>query len=245
MDGYEASTYGDRIAGVYDDLYAQLDPGDAVALLSDLAGAGPVLELGIGTGRVALPLRARGVEVHGVDASTAMVARLREKPGGADIPVVIGDFADVPVEGSFSLIYAAFNTFFALLTRDDQMRCFRQVANRLLPGGRFLIETFIPDLTRFDRGQRTYVTEIEPESVTLNVDLHDQANQLVRSQKIVLSKDSIDFFPVTIRYAYPAELDLMARLAGLDLEHRWEDWKRHAFTARSEQHLSIYRKSDT
>ncbi|HDL50154.1 MAG TPA: class I SAM-dependent methyltransferase, partial [Actinobacteria bacterium] len=175
MDAYEACTYGDRIAGVYDDLYEQLDPGDAVALLSDLAGAGPVLELGVGTGRIALPLRARGVEVHGVDASTAMVARLREKPGGADIPVVIGDFADVPVEGSFSLIYAAFNTFFALLTQDDQVRCFSRVANRLLPGGRFLIEAFIPDLTRFDRGQRTYVTKIEPESATLNVDLHDQA----------------------------------------------------------------------
>ncbi|NIA24332.1 MAG: methyltransferase domain-containing protein [Gammaproteobacteria bacterium] len=245
MDGYEASTYGDRIADVYDDLYEQHDPGDAVGLLSDLAGAGPVLELGIGTGRIALPLRARGVEVHGVDASTAMVSRLREKPGGADIPVVIGDFADVPVEGSFSLIYVVFNTFFALLTQNDQVRCFSRVANHLLSGGRFLIEAFVPDVTRFDRGQRTHVTEVKPESATLNVDLHDQANQLVHSQKIILSEDSIDFFPVAIRYAYPAELDLMARLAGLDLEHRWGDWKCHPFTARSEQHVSIYRRPET
>ena len=153
MEGYRPETYGERIADVYDAMMADLpDPADCVDRLAELAGPGPALELGIGTGRVALPLAARGVQVHGIDASPAMVERLRAKPGGQAIAVTMGDFAGVPVEGGYRLVYVVFNTFFALLTQDDQVRCFANVARRLAPGGAFLIDVFVPDLTRFVRG---------------------------------------------------------------------------------------------
>jgi SAM-dependent methyltransferase len=146
MEGYRPETYGDRIADVYDAMMANLpDPADSVDRLAELAGSGPALELGIGTGRVALPLAARGVQVHGIDASEAMVERLRAKPGGEAIPVTLGDFAGVPVEGSYRLVYVVFNTFFALLTQDDQVRCFAGVARRLAPGDAFLLQGFVPD----------------------------------------------------------------------------------------------------
>jgi SAM-dependent methyltransferase len=146
MSDYKPSTYGDKLAEVYDDWYSGLESSAAVECLAKLAGSGPVLELGIGTGRLALPLLGRGIEVHGIDASEAMVAKLRGKPGGERIPVTIGDFADVGVKGEFSLIFVAFSTFFALLTQEDQVRCFRNVAPRLAAGGRFLIDTFLPKL---------------------------------------------------------------------------------------------------
>jgi len=143
--GYEPSTYGDRIAAVYDEwLGVPQDTDDAVAFLAGLAGQGPALELGIGTGRVELPLAARGVEVHGIDASEAMVARLHAKPGGEAIPVTIGDFADVPVEGAFPLVFVVFNTFFALLSQEAQVRCFENAARRLAPGGAFVLQAFGP-----------------------------------------------------------------------------------------------------
>ena len=158
MPDHDAATYGDRMADVYDGWFAvPLDTQDTVALLSDLAGAGPVLELGIGTGRIALPLAQRGHEVHGVDASEAMVEKLRSKAGGEDIPVTIGDFAEVDVEGAFSLVYVVFNTFFALLSQEDQVRCFSSVARRLREGGVFVIEAFVPDMTRWDRDRRMEV----------------------------------------------------------------------------------------
>ena len=157
MKEYDAWTYGDRVADVYDELYAALDPSDAVEALARLAGSGPALELAIGTGRIALPLAARGVEVHGIDASEAMVAKLRDKPGGAAIPITMGDFADVAVDGRYSLVYVVFNTFFGLLTQEDQVRCFRNVATRLADDGVFVIEAFVPDVTRFDRAQRVSV----------------------------------------------------------------------------------------
>ena len=148
------STYGEHIASMYDALHVHMDPAAAVETLAELAGAGRALELGVGTGRIALPLAARGVEVHGIDASEAMVERLRAKPGGAAIEVTIGDFADVAVEGEFDLVVAAFNMFFALLTQDDQVRCFANVAEHLAPGGAFVVEAFVPDLARYERGQR-------------------------------------------------------------------------------------------
>ena len=148
MEGYRRETYGDRIADSYDRLTATMpDPVDCVDRLAELAGPGPALELGIGTGRVALPLAARGVEVHGIDASAAMVERLQAKPGGHAIPVTMGDFADLPVEGSFRLVFAVFNTFFSLPTQDEQVRCFQAVAAHLAPGGAFVIEAFVPDPT--------------------------------------------------------------------------------------------------
>src|SRR5581483_9804184 len=148
MEGYDAATYGERIADVYDEWYAEaafLETEAAVAKLAELAGEGPVLELAVGTGRVALPLAQRGLEVHGIDASEAMVAKLREKPGGDAIPVTIGDFADVAVDGRYALVYVVFNTLFALESQDEQVRCFRNVAARLEPGGAFVVEAFVPE----------------------------------------------------------------------------------------------------
>ena len=244
MHGYDASTYGDRIAEVYD-RWAGV-PADtelAVAFLGDLAGAGPVLELGVGTGRIALPLAERGLEVHGVDASEAMVARLREKPGGAAIPVAIGDFAEVPAEGPFSLVFVVFNTFFGLLTQEAQVRCFANVAARLTPQGAFALEAFVPDVARFDRGQRIQTDAVDSEHVRLSGSRHDPLEQAVFSQHVVVGADGVRLYPVAIRYAWPSELDLMARLAGLRLRERWGGWAREPFTADSGRHVSVYARA--
>jgi SAM-dependent methyltransferase len=206
MEGYRPETYGDRIADVYDAMMADLpDPTDSVDRLADLAGPGPALELGIGTGRVALPLAARGVQVHGVDASEAMVGRLRAKPGGEAIPVTLGDFAGVPAEGDYRLVYVVFNTFFALLTQDAQVRCFAGVARRLAPGGAFVLQDF---------------------------------------QHVVLAEGGVRLHPGAIRYAWPSELDLMARLAGLRLRERWGGWRREPFGADSPLHVSVYEHAE-
>jgi SAM-dependent methyltransferase len=241
--GYDISTYGDRIAAVYDTWHEDVDwlqTEASVELLAELAGEGPVLELAIGTGRLALPLAERGLEVHGVDASEAMVAKLREKPGGASIPVTMGNFADVPAEGRYRLVFVAFNTFFALLTQEEQVRCFENVAAHLTGDGVFLIDVFVPDLARFDRGQRVSAFEVEADRVVVNVDELDRAAQVVSSQHVELSEAGLRFYPVSIRYAFPAELDLMARVAGLELRERWAGWRREPFGKSSERHVSVY-----
>ena len=245
MDEYGPSTYGDRWAGIYDEWGGglPLDTEQSVECLAGLAGSGPVLELAIGTGRVSLPLAERGLEVHGVDASEAMVARLREKPGGDRIPVAIGDFADVPVEGRFSLVFVVFNTFFGLLTQDDQARCFANVAEHLTDDGVFVLEAFVPDLSRFDRGQRVSTLEVELGEVVLHADVHQLVEQVVFSQHVVIREDGLRFYPVKIRYAWPSELDLMARLAGLELRDRWGGWRREPFSAQSTRHISVYGRS--
>jgi SAM-dependent methyltransferase len=239
MTSYDPSTYGDQIADVYDALYGDHDPS-AIALLAELAGQGPVLELGIGTGRLALPLSERGVAVHGIDASAAMIEKLRKKPGGADIPVVLGDFSRVAVEKRFSLIFIAFNTFFGLQTQEEQIRCFRTVASQLSENGLFLMEGFVPDTARFDRGQRLAVSRIEPDKIWLEAARHNAAMQLVDSQLVRLSSEGVTLFPVRIRYAWPAELDLMAQLAGLELRNRWGGWQRQPFSSASYFHVSVY-----
>jgi SAM-dependent methyltransferase len=241
MQDYGPETYGDRIAPLYDSLYEEeLGTDAAVDGLARLAGPGPVLELAIGTGRLAIPLAQRAVDVRGIDASEAMVARMRAKPGGADIPVAMGDFAEVGVEGSFSLIYVAFNTIFALLTQEDQLRCFRNVAARLADGGRFVVEAFVPDLGRFDRGQRVGVSAVRLDRVDLEVSRHDPLNQRVDSQHIFVTDGGTQLAPVSLRYAFPSELDLMARLAGLELKERWGGWSGEPFTNTSTDHVSVY-----
>jgi SAM-dependent methyltransferase len=240
---YDAATYGDRIAEVYDEWFGvPSDTEGTVAFLSDLAGPGPVLELGIGTGRVALPLAQRGYEVHGVDASEAMVGKLRTKTGSESIPVTIGDFADVDVEGRFSLVYVVFNTFFALLSQEDQVRCFSNVARRLREGGVFLIEAFVPDMTRWDRNQRIETSHVGDDSVVLDAAKHDPVEQRVASNHLVVSDAGVKMYPVRLRYAWPSELDLMARLAGLRLRERWGGWLREPFTASSVKHVSVYER---
>ncbi len=241
---YDASTYGERIAGVYDAWQTEISGPDSVAvpvtLLAELARRGRALELGIGTGRIALPLAARGIEVHGIDASEAMLARLRAKPGGERIPVTVGDFTDVSAEGAFSLVYVVFNTFFALLTQDEQVRCFQNVAARLAGDGVFVIEAFVPDPARFHLGGVVHPSVVEPDRVRLDVTSHDAVQQRVTSQHIEIAEGGIRLYPVQLRYAWPAELDLMARLAGLRLRHRWSGWRREPFTATSPGHVSVY-----
>lgn len=241
MNEYLASTYGDRIADRYDDMYPAIDQA-AIDLLEALASGGPVLELGIGTGRIALPLASRGLKVQGVDASEAMVARLRAKPGGRDIPVTIADFREFDLGERFALIFVAFNTIFALQTQEEQVQCFRTVARHLQPRGCFLIEAFVPDLTRFDLGQRASVRSLDPDSAMLELSRHDPVAQRVDSQLVHLSSRGLELYPVRLRYAWPSELDLMARLAELTLLHRWANWQREEFGATSGFHVSVYRR---
>jgi SAM-dependent methyltransferase len=238
---YDASTYGERIAEVYDQWHRVPKNADAVVtFLADLTGRGPVLELGIGTGRIALPLSQRGVNVHGIDTSPSMVAKLRAKPGGERIPVTIGDFATLPVEGQFSLVFVVFNTFFGLPTQEAQVGCFEAVARHLTDDGLFVIEAFAPDLSRYDRGQRIEVFSADSDVVALGVSVHDPVGQRVTSQHVLLSHEGVRLYPVQVRYAWPSELDLMARLAGLRLRERWAGWNREPFSAASASHVSVY-----
>lgn len=239
MDEYDARTYGDRIAEVYDRYYPTCNPA-LVATLKELAGTGGALELGIGTGRVALPLLEAGVAVQGIDASEAMVSKLRAKPGGERIPVHIGDFADVAVDGRFGLIYVLVNTFFALLSQADQVRCFRNVARHLVGGGSFVLEAFVPDPGRFQGGQCVRVVRQADDEVTFEVSQHDAVNQVATGHQVVLGSRGTKLYPVKVRYAWPAELDLMAQLAGMSLKHRWGDWERRPFTDASVWHVSVY-----
>jgi len=243
---YSPSTYGDRIAAVYDHWHSvPEDAEEAAEFLAGLAESGPALELGIGTGRVALPLSSRGVEVHGIDASEAMVAKLRAKPGGREIPVTIRDFAGVDDEGQYRLIFVVFNTFFALLTQEDQVRCFANVAAHLDKTGVFVIQAFMPDLTLFDRGSRVAATEVGVDRAVLDVGRIDPTSQEIVTQHLVIESGQVSSYPVRLRYAWPSELDLMARLAGLRLRERWSGWNRGPFGPSSGQHISVYEKPTT
>lgn len=239
MDNYREETYGERIAGIYDEWYSEVDQ-DAIARLSELAQGGGALELGIGTGRIALPLQRSGIAVQGIDASHAMVAKLHTKPGGEKISVTIGNFADVNVEGRFHLIYVLFNTFFALLTQEEQLRSIHNVAQHLEPQGFFLVEAFVPDLSRFSGQQAVRAVSIQENEVRLDASQHDPVSQLITSQHMVLTEQGIRLYPVKLRYVWPSELDLMARLAGLVRKHRWGNWRKEEFSADSGKHISVY-----
>jgi SAM-dependent methyltransferase len=243
MERYGRTTYGDTISEVYDELYSGMQEiPPVVDVLASLAKGGKVLELAIGTGRIALPLAARGLEIHGIDASPKMVAKLRAKPGGKKLPITMGDFADVGAPGSYDLIFIVFNTIFALLTQEDQVRCFKNVAKRLCPGGAFVVEAFVPDLTRYARGQSTNTLKVDVDSVQLDVSRHEIAQQTVTVQHVIIKESGTRLYPVKLRYIWPSEMDLMARLAGLRLESRWRDWDKQPFTSASGKHVSVYRK---
>jgi SAM-dependent methyltransferase len=244
MTDHGADTYGERWAEIYDAWSAELplDTDGAVEFLAGLAGRGSVLELAIGTGRVALPLTLRGIDVHGIDASAAMIAKLKGKPGGSDISVTVGDFSDVDVEGKFRVVFIAFNTFFALLTQEDQLRCFRNVSEHLEDGGVFVIEAFVPDLTRFDAGQRVEASKATVDESLVTLSTHDAATQRISTNVVRIGDGRIEQFPIEIRYAYPSELDLMAQLAGLHLRDRWGGWRREPFTALSQSHISVFER---
>ncbi len=241
MKGYEpAMSFGDDVAREYRD-GKRGDEEAAVAFLAELAGAGPALELAIGTGRIALPLAARGVRVDGIDISPAMVAQLRSQPGGEAMQVTMGDFADVAAAGSYRLIYVVWNTFFNLLTQEDQVRCFGNVARHLTDDGSFIIETLVPSFLHRLRGDQYVNAEaVLVDEVRLDVLRHDSATQTIEESHVTLSPAGVRLNPVVQRYAWPAELDLMARIAGLRLRERWAGWKREPFRSSSELHVSVY-----
>jgi SAM-dependent methyltransferase len=245
MDGYRQETYGDAIADLYDGWvttggrHGEGPTEAAVRFLAGLAPGGTALELGVGTGRVALPLAGHGLAVHGVDASEQMLARLRAKPGGADLPVTLGDFADVPVAGTFDLIYVVASTFYGLPDQETQLRCLRGVAAHLTPAGRLVIEAFVPDLTLYEGGGRLTVRDVGTAHVRLEAVRHDPVAQTVSSQQLVVSPTGTRFVPTHLRYAWPSELDLMCRLVGLRLAERLGGWERQPYTG-SGMHVSVY-----
>jgi SAM-dependent methyltransferase len=217
------------------------DPAPAVEFLADRAHGGPVLELAIGTGRVALPLAARGIRVEGVEASPEMVERLRAKPGGAQLPVVLADMADVPVNGPFRLAYLVFNTLFNLVDAQRQADCFRNVARVLEPGGAFVIEAFVPDPADFDRDEQVQMRRVTEDSVTLRVHQYDRGAQRFVRQTITIDADGVRLAPFAMRYLWPNQIDGLAEQAGMRLTERYADWDGRPFDADSRSHISVYR----
>lgn len=239
---FDAATFGTLNVEDYD---AAHDPGTtdaAVEVISDLAGDGRILELASGTGRVTIPLAQKGHRIEGIDGSPEMVERMRAKLGGADIPVTIGDMAEVGADGPFDHVFLIYNTFFNLPDQTAQVRCFQNSADRLAPGGTFLIETFVPDVSDFTKGQRVRTMRLDMLSVWLEAATHDPVAQRFELQRIRITPEGLKLVPLPMRYACPPEIDLMARLAGLVLESRWGGWDKSHFTADSAMHVSVYRK---
>jgi len=236
--------FGERVAARYDaDSAAMFEPAvvdPAVDVLAELAGDGAALEFAIGTGRIALPLAERGVRVAGIDNSEAMLARLREKPGADAIEAALGDLSTTRVDGDFSLVFLVFNTIGNLTTQDAQVACFQNAADHLRPGGRFVIETGVPALQKLPVGQT--IVPFRADAGGLGFDVYDVVTQNFSSEHITFADGRVETGRVEFRYAWPAELDLMARLAGMALEHRWSGWGREPFTAVSEGHVSVWRK---
>lgn len=241
MKNYEpVMSFGEDTAETYDD-EVRGDEAAAVAFLEEMAKGGPALELAIGTGRIALPLAARGVRVDGIDISPAMVSRLRAKKGGDQISVTMGDFADVPVAGAYHLVYVVFNTLFNLLTQEDQVRCFENVAAHLTGDGVFVVEAFVPAYLYRLRGDQYVDAEaIDIDQVRLDVGRHDPVRQLLDESHVLLTREGVRLNPIVARYAWPSELDLMARIAGLRLKERWAGWNREPFNSSSSLHVSVY-----
>src|SRR5215204_4778036 len=217
---------------------AVVDP--VVDFLVELAGTGRALELGVGTGRIALPLARRGVSVHGIDLSEAMIARLRAKPGGDEIGVTIGDFATTSVDGPFSVAYLVFNTIMNLTTQDAQIACFRNVAAHLEPGACFVVEVGVPSLRRLPPGETIHAFHVS--ETRWGIDEFDVARQGLTSHHFVVVDGKLEHVSIPFRYVWPAELDLMAELAGMSLRERWSDWRREPFTSESEKHVSVWEK---
>ena len=239
-DGY----FDERVAARYDESAAEMfDPAvvaPVIDLLAEIAGSGRALELGIGTGRIAIPLAQRGVPVHGIDLSNGMVARLRAKRGGEDIGVTIGDFATTTVEGSFSVAYLVFNTIMNLTTQAAQVACFRNVAAHLEPGGCFLIEVGVPGLQRLPPGETIRAFHVS--DTRWGFDEIDVATQGLTSHHFEIVDERVERLSIPFRYAWPSELDLMAQLAGMRLRERWSGWEGEPFTSDSRKHVSVWEK---
>ena len=237
------SSYGDRVADRYDEQHGFLgSAAPTVALLAELAAPGNrALELGVGTGRVAIPLAERGVAVTGIDCSEGMLARLAAKPGGDKVRTILGDMKEVAVDGEFDLIYVVFHTFFALLTQAAQIACLERCAARLAPDGKLLLELFVPDLSKFEHNQRFWTRSVDKDHVWAEASRHDPIAQLVESNQLYFTHGAaVEIVPIKLRYANVPELDLMARVAGLTLQARWADWDKAPFGSGAGQHLSVY-----
>ena len=234
--------FGPEVADRYDERYAYLESPDVVDpivdFLAEQAREGRVLELGVGTGRIALPLSARGVSVHGIDLSEAMVAKLRAKPGAERIQVTMGDFSATKLDGTFSLAYLAANTIMNLTEQDEQVACFRNVAAHLEPGGRFIIEVLVPGLQRLPPGTRFQPFDVRAEH--LGFDEIDVATQRLVSHHYWIEDGELQVIAPPFRYVWPSELDLMAQLAGMRLRERWGGWTREPFTSESTKHVSVW-----
>jgi SAM-dependent methyltransferase len=234
--------FGEHVAARFDERYAHkaepavVDP--IVDFLAARAGDGAALELGVGTGRIALPLAERGVRVHGIDLSEAMAARLRAKAGAEQVGVTIGDFATATVEGTFSLVYLVANTIMNLTTQDEQVACFRNAAAHLQPGGCFVVEVLVPRLQRLPPGERFQPFAVGP--THLGFDEYDVARQGLVSHHYWIEDGKVDVVSPPFRYVWPSELDLMARLAGMRLRERWGGWAREPFTGESAEHVSVW-----
>lgn len=243
MKNYEpVMSFDDEMAEIYDDkaVHAGGDPGEppvgdvpaTVAFLERLAAGGPALELAIGTGRIALPLSARGIRVDGIDFSPAMLAKLRAKPGGDQLSITMGNYADVDVSSAYRLVYIVANSLSNLLAQDEQVRCFENVAAHLTDDGSFVIEAGVPNwLYRLQNSQYVMAEAIEVDEVRLDVARHDPVTQRLYESHVRLSRDRVRLNPIVTRYAWPSELDLMARIAGLRLKERWDGWNRKPFTS--------------
>ena len=242
--GADQGYFGERVAAGYDEGAANMfDPevvDPAVDRLAELAGDGDVLEFAVGTGRIALPLADRGTRVVGIDNSEAMLARLRDKPGAERVEALAGDMATTRIEGEFSLVYLVFNTIFNLTSQDEQVACFQNAAGHLRSGGRFVIEARVPELQRLPPGQTVLPWRAEPDGMSFYV--YDVVTQRLAGRHYDFIDGRVEVNPIEMRYAWPAELDLMARLAGMRLEHRWGGWRAEPFTDRSPAHVSIYAK---
>jgi SAM-dependent methyltransferase len=236
--------FDERIANSYEAKWPHLfDPAvvePAVDFLAERAGSGAALELGIGTGRLALPLSRRGVRVHGIELSPAMIVELQTKPGSDAIGVTVGDFAHAQVGETFALAYLVRNTIANLTTQDDQVACFCNVAAHLAPGGCFVIEVYIPELRRLPPGETVYAFDVTP--THLGFEEYDVATQIAISHHYFVSDGRCEVFSAPFRYVWPSELDLMARIAGLTLRERWAGWDREPFTSDSRTHISVWEK---
>jgi SAM-dependent methyltransferase len=237
--------FDERIARTYEATWPELfEPAvvdAAVNFLNDLAGTGAALELGIGTGRIALPLSRRGLRVHGIELSPAMVAELRTKSGANDIGVTLGDFATTTVDGAFSLAYLVRNTIMNLTTQDEQVACFGNVAAHLAPGGRFVVEVMVPELQRLPPGETIHAFTVTP--THLGFEEYDVARQIAISHHYWLVDGRLETFSAPFRYVWPSELDLMARLASMTLRERWSGWTREPFKSDSRSHVSVWEKT--
>ena len=242
MKQFGPSTFGELNADEYDALHNPGTTDDCVSLIADLTGQGDILELAIGTGRIALPLAQRGLKVSGFDASPQMLDILKGKPGGADIPTWVAEMASFDLGQTFDFAFLVFNTLYNLTTQDEQLRCFQRVSEHLKPGGNFLVEAFMPNREGFENNQAVRTKHVDYDKVWLEAVQHDPIAQRLNYQRIRISQQGTELKPLPMRYVWPAELDLMARLAGLSPVAHWGGWHKQPLTRDSDFYVIVYQR---